>query len=363
MAYTTVIANLKGPKGDDGDPGPKGLDGVTGATTDAAVAANARNPEAATYSAINDTVVATFNGFSPFGSGKYVVLNNGDSINTARPLTAAGGVWPGPVIWCSKIGRPTNMLAGTDFYFAISTDPLSFSPLVLAGLFAWFSPTNSGVSEGASMSAWTDNSPAAHNAVNWNISSTAATNLPVYSATALNSTPGVRLIVRSGLGASGFTVTSPACVIFGANAQWLDPAPTSVNQHLNSMGNTGSFSISRTPSNTWAASIDGVTYYNFGTADNNPHSFVLVATSSNIQVWVDGNKLLDQAIAFSPLPTVSLLRLGFVGTTSTNTQWKYMGGGVSGGIVGDTFGSTPSAAPSSSDISVYTQWLKARRGA
>lgn len=81
--------------------------------------------EQATIATTKATEVATLASSIATGSPYFMQpILTGGNINTARPTLPGGAAWPGPVIWSSQIGRPTNFLAGTDYWEAIAADPL-----------------------------------------------------------------------------------------------------------------------------------------------------------------------------------------------------------------------------------------------
>jgi hypothetical protein len=336
------IANLRGDKGDRGDPGPAGPASADGLLTDDAIAANMKNRETKTSTETSALVEEIVAALVPIE----VWIKAGGNIATARPDT------PAPVKWFSAVGYPTYLDASRgDVYYAISLDPLSFSPPHRKGLFGWLDPRKTGFAAGASMPTYPEQGPQKLTLTQWAISGSGATQTPALAT--MNGTPAVNYLSRSGHSVA-VSVSSPACVVLGMNFQFTGAQPGTLNQHANSMGDEGKYSIQRTPSGTWAASIDGNTNYNFGSSDNNPHSAVLVATKSKLQVWLEGNLALDQDVAFQTLPIPSIFRFGYVGTV--------LGLAMGGGMIGDAYAYAPPAAPANSDISIDSQWLKARRG-
>lgn len=274
------------------------------------------------------------------------------SLFAPRPSKIPAGV---PALWIMETNSQYPAFANAidgDIVFRYDSQPVAFNPSTIEGIFAWSDPSRTEYADGAIMPTYQEQGPLQLTLAQWTINSQNATQTPVLAKTAFSGTPAVNYISRSGHSVA-ITVPTPQALVFAANIQFTGALPASANQHANSMGNNGKYSIQRTPGGKWAASVDGDTNYEFGTCDNLVHSWVLVATKTRLQVWRDGVKVLDQALALGALPAPSIWRFGYVSLT--------LGLAMGGGYVGDAFGACPSGEPSAADIATYTTFLNSRR--
>lgn len=280
----------------------------------------------------------------------------GATITSPRPAEAVGRV----CIWyvVSDDPSPTPLHVGpNDIVVPLTAVALPWNPLQDSDIQIWLDPQVTGVGDGATVTPWPDRTGNHFDAVEWGLASGQATSHPVRDADGLGGTPSVVLPTRAGL-TKNITLQPTAALLYGINAQF-SAATTVMTACTFSASGFGKYSLGKASGGaTWFVTTDTGTTFNFGVADSNPHSFLVLATVDYIRVWVDGALALSQAIAL-PVQSISAFRLGYVSGGADNGSWRLM----SNGRIGDFFVSFPAAVPDDAAILLRNTFLMDRRNA